>query len=318
MTTENLIIIKGGAYSDIKKALKQWIDNYSKDLQSDLTFQLFKNGRENHVIQADKSLDNERFFYLVNYLNYPEDIEYKIDIEGYTIGKDKIQLKDKELLVYISPTDEEYDNVFVTTSENENFKVDFGGKITETKNKRLFKYHTDLILKYPETIKINRKEIEHKEETINEKSIDKRFEILTIIAVFLTLIGIILNQVEPQFFRQFSFLLGIGIGVWFFSDYKMLQSDRHYFYSLGVAIGYLLFILTNNGEFNKGIIDYGALYPLTLLLVQKPARLIFKATLDREPLVERPAPTFWDGVYMAILFLGLAVLPYIIMDKLIK
>ena len=318
MTTDNLIVINGGAYSDIKKALRQWVDLYSKDLQDDLTFQIFKNGSGNHIIQADKRLDNKRFFYLVNYLNYPEDIKYKIDIEGYTTGKDNNQLKGKDFLVYISPTEKEYDNVFVMTSENENFKVDFGGKITETRDKRIFNYPTDLILEYPETIKNNRKEIEHKEEKINERSIDKRFNILAIIAVSLILIGIIINQIDPQIFRKFSFFLGMGIGVWFFSDYKMLQSDRHYLYSFGIAIGYFLFILTNNGEFNKSVLDYGALYPLTLLIVQKPARIIYKAILNREPVVDKPPPTFWDGVYMIILFLGFGVLPFIVMDSLIK
>lgn len=318
VTTDNLILIKGGAYNDIKKALRQWIDLYSKDLQDDLTFHIFKNGRGNHIIQADKRLDNDRFFYLVNYLNYPENIKYKIDIEGYTLGKDNNQFKGKDLLVYISPTDKEYDNVFVTTSENKNFKMDFTGKIIETREKRIFNYPTDLILEYPETIKINRKEIEHKEEKFNEKSIYKRFKISSIIAVSLALIGIIINLIEPQIFHIFSFFLGIIIGVWFFSDYKMLQSDRHYLYSLGIAIAYFLFVLTNNGEFNKSVLDYGALFPLTLLIVQKPARLIFKAILKREPIVDRPPPTFWDGVYMIVLILGFWILPFILIDSLIK
>lgn len=318
MTTDNLIIINGGSYNDIKKALRQWIDLYSKDLQDDLTFQIFKNGRGYHIIQADKRLDNEQFFYLINYLNYPDNIEYKIDIEGYTKGKDKNELIDKDLLVYISPSDKEYDNVFVVTSENKNFKVDFGGKITETRDKRLFKYPPDLLLENQETLTNNRKEIQQKGEKSNVKCIDKRFIVLSIIAVSLTLIGIIINQIDPPIFRKFSFFLGMGIGVWFFSDYKMLQSDRHYLYSFGIAIAYFTFILTNNGEFNKSVLDYGALYPLTLLIVQKPARLIYKAMLNREPVFDRPPPTFWDGVYMIVLFLGFGVLPFILMDSLIE
>lgn len=318
MTTENLIVINGGAYNDIKKALRQWINLYSKDLQDDLTFQIFKNGRGNHIIQADKRLDNERFFYLVNYLNYPENIEYKINIEGYTKGRDKNQLRDKDLLVYISPTNREYDNVFVTTSDNENFKIDFGGKLTEIKDKRIFKSPADYLLENPETLKNNRKEIQQYDEKINDSRIDKRFKILAIIVVSLTLIGIIINQIDPDFFRKFSFFLGLGIGVWFFSDYKMLQSDRHYLYSLGIAIGYFLFILTKNGEFNKNVLDFGALYPLTLLVVQKPSRLIYKVILNREPVIDKPPPTFWDGIYMIVLFFGFGVLPFILIDYLIK
>lgn len=152
MINENLIIIKGGEYNDIKKALKQWVDLYSSDLQNGLTFQLYKNGHGNHIIQADKRLDNERFYYLINYLNYPEEIEYNIDIEGFTIGKEDNQLQGKILLVYISPTDKEYDNVYVTTSENKNFKIDFGGKITETSENRGLNYPIDFKLGNSETI----------------------------------------------------------------------------------------------------------------------------------------------------------------------
>ena len=318
VTTENLIIINGGAYNDIKNALRQWIDLYSKDLQDDLTFQIFKNGGRSHIIQADKRLDNERFFYLVNYLNYPENIEYKVDIEGYTKGKDKNRLRDKILFVYISAADREYDNVFVTTSDNENFKVDFGGKIKEIRDKRTFKSPTDILLENPEILKIKRKEIQQKDEKINDSKIDKRFKIIAITVISLILIGIIINQTDPVIFRKFSFFLGLGIGVWFFSDYKMLQSDRHYLYSLGIAIGYFVFILTKNGEFNKNVLDYGALYPLTLLVVQKPTRLIFKAILNREPVIDKPPPTFWDGVYTIVLFLGFGILPFILIDYLIK
>ena len=196
--TDNLILINGGAYNDIKKALIQWIDLNSKDLSDGLTFQIFKNGRGNHIIQADKKLDNERFFYLVNYLKYPENTEYKIDIEGFTTGKDKNQLEGKRLLVYISKTDKGYDNVFVTTSENQNFKVDFGGKITETKENKIFNYPTDLILNHPETIKINRKTNIQKEEEINEKKLEKRFKLLLIITFSLTIIGLIINLFDPD------------------------------------------------------------------------------------------------------------------------
>ncbi|MFY7936750.1 MAG: hypothetical protein ACOVOQ_05200 [Flavobacterium sp.] len=317
MITENLILIKGGACNDIKKALRQWIDLYSPDLQDGLTFHIFKNGRGNYIIQADKRLDNERFFYLVNYLKYPEDIEYKIEIEAYTTGKGNNQLNGKNLLVYNSPFDKEYDKVFITTSENENFKMDLGGKIKETSHKRIFNYPTDLILENPETIKINQKEIENKTEKINEKSINKRFKVLSIITLSLTLIGIIIHQIDSQNFHEFSNILGMGIGLWFFGDYKMLQSNKHYLYSLVIVLGYFLYILTANGEFNK-IILVGPLSPLTLLLVQKPARLIFKAMLNREPVFDRPPTTFWDGIYMMVLLCGLVILPFILIDNLIK
>lgn len=144
MEIDNLVIIKGGAYNDVKKALKQWIDMYSRDLENGMTFKLYKNGKGNHIIQADKNLDNERFYYLINYLKYPVGIVYNVDIKGFTFGKDCNQLKGKDLLVYISPTDDEFDNVFVTTSDNENLKIDFGGKIIEISDDRIYNHPGDL------------------------------------------------------------------------------------------------------------------------------------------------------------------------------
>ncbi len=52
-------------------------------------------------------------------------------------------------MVYISPMDKGYDNVFVTTSENENFKFDFVGQITKQKEIRAFRYPKDLVLENP-------------------------------------------------------------------------------------------------------------------------------------------------------------------------
>merc|ERR1711991_412988 len=108
------------------------------------------------LIKADNKLDNERFFYLINYLKYPENIQYDATVEGFTKGGSENVLKNKNLLVYISPTDNEYDNVLIATSENENFKVDFGGRIIKTAENKQYKLPTDLNLEFPETIKVKR------------------------------------------------------------------------------------------------------------------------------------------------------------------
>ena len=129
--SDNLIFINGGAYANIKKALRQWMTTYSDDLPDDLTFEIYKNARGKHIIKADERLNNWLFYFLINYLNYHEVIEHKVEIEGFTTGKDNDVLKDKKLIVYISPDDKDGDNVYVTTTENNNYKVDFGGKITE-------------------------------------------------------------------------------------------------------------------------------------------------------------------------------------------
>ncbi|MBT1704064.1 hypothetical protein [Chryseosolibacter indicus] len=316
--TDNLIIIKGGAYNDIKKALRQWIQLYLKDLQDGLTFELYKNGRGSHIIQADRRLDNERFYYLINYLNYPENINYRIEIEGFTIGKANNVLKDKQLLVYFSSIDKESDSVFVTTSENENFRIDFNGKITDTREKRIFQVPAELNLDNPETINVSQKQISRNTIKTNETCADKRFNVLLLIVVSLFTIGIIIKQIDNHTFAKYSLFYGMGIGLWFFGDYKLLQSDKHYIYCLIIAICYLVVAIVFVGGFNKHILDYGALHPIAVLLIQKPTRFLYKLVFNREPVVDRPPPSFWDVVYIGVLFLALTVLPFLIIHGLVK
>lgn len=315
LTIDNFIVIKGGTYSDIKKALIQWIELYSKDLQDDFTFKLFKNGHEKYIIQADKRLDNERFYFLINYLNYPEGIEYKIDIEGFTTGRAENKLKNKNLLIYISLTDTDIDNVFVTTSDEENFKIDFGGKITGTHETKSFILPTDLRLEKPDIFTVNKKDLSKEEHVIDKSNIDKRFKFITLFALSLILISLIVSIYNTAAFLKFTFFVGMGISLWFFGDYKMLQLNKYYFYCLLISLAFLGYAILVRQvlNFNIKITDLGALYPLTLLVIQKPARLIYIYFLKREPVVDKPIPTFWDGVYTILLFLGIAVLPFIMM-----
>ena len=117
MNLDKYILIGGPDKTDLIKAIKQFSNNYSDSgVANGLT--LFKSRLKNNlfVVNVSTDMDLERFKYLINYLNYPEDINYKIDIRGYwTIGKeDKIKNNhiDQRVMFYISPNDTEYDNVF--------------------------------------------------------------------------------------------------------------------------------------------------------------------------------------------------------------
>ncbi|MFV8321791.1 hypothetical protein [Flavobacterium sp. LB3P21] len=318
MTNENLIIISGGAYNDVKKALRQWIDLYTDDLQDGLTFELFKNGHGNHIILADERIDNERFYYLVNYLNYPEGIKYKIDIEGFTTGKENNVLKDQKLLVYISSTDKEGDNVFVTTSSNNNYKIDFGRGISDTRVRKLFRLPINLNLDNPEVLKVNKQVVSRQIKGKSKDSLEKRFRIISFIAIILFLTSLSTLFYNSQTFIQATFFLGMGLGLWFFIDFKMLRSDKYYFYGLLISIiflGYTVLIKKVLNNMEVDFVDLGAFYPLTLLIIQWPTRKIYIMLFKREPEVDKHGK-FADMIYTIILFFGFAVLPFIIMDNL--
>lgn len=319
MINNNLIIINGGAYNEIKKALRQWIDLYSEQIQSDLDFKIYKNGKGNHIIQADERLDNESFFYLVNYLKYPEGIEYNIDIEGYTTGEEK-KLKSKRLLVYISPNDKDYDNVFVITNENENYKVEFGGKITETNENKLYRIPQDFSLDTPEILKVEKREIKNNGEIKTEGKIDNRFKILSILATILFFATILFYFIskDDELFQKSTYFLGLGIWLWFYSDYEMLRIDKFYIRSFFIALAFSIYGISLFNYFgdNANILMYlGSMSPLTLIILQRPIRKLYISQLKREPEIDRHGK-FADVIYSLFLMLSSIILPIIIRDYL--
>lgn len=307
---DNLMIIKGGAYVNIKKALRQWIQLYSSQLDPDFSCQCYPYGHGHHIIVVDSRLDNELFFYLVNYIHYPENLAYDVEIEGFTTGKDHLLLKGKRLLVYVSPTDAEHDNVYVVTSEQEHFKVDFGGKITRIQDAKRYEYPTITLLKQPEII-LRPKNVSAKVKQSGGWGIHprQRWNIVVLFVIMAMIINLGVKIVAPEKVTEWSFITGMGVGLWFYMDYKMLQSQRYYGYNLIIAIIYVLFHIQLRSYQQIYMVYSGDLSPLSILLIQRPARLIFKAILGREPVIEKPPPSVWDGVYMVILFIGLALIP---------
>lgn len=320
MTFDNIIIVKGGSYIDVKKALQQWIFEYHKDLNNDFQFKVFKNGRGNHVIHVDENLDNCRFNYLVNYLQYPTDIEYKVSVIGFTLAKDpKIydhELLGKRIQVYIPEGDTEYDVVHVVSEYNQVYKVDFGGKTTKQDSKGEYvNISPDLnLLADPEIVTAEIKEITEHQKEESVKSIEKRFKIISLIAVAFGALTCFTIFFNPNLFVDLNFILSLAIGAWLFGDYKLLQIDKFYLYSLLLAGGLFLYgLLIKNFIFptSSDYVKIGFLYPISILIIQKPARFVFKLLLKREPVIDRPPPTFWDGVYTIILFIAFAILPLI-------
>ena len=321
MNTDNLIKIKGGSYDDIKKALQQWIMLYSRDLESNIKFELYKIGQENYLIAADKRLNNEKFNFLINYLRYPEGIKYNISIEGYsTVRDEKLypkNLLNKKIIVYVPDNDKEYDNVFVTTEDNETFKIDFGGKVMrQNESKTFFIQDIDTtLLQRPEKIVLNKQELAEIEKERSEKNLKKRFRIVLALIIIVAAINSLSLFVIPhsEIATISTFILVYIVGVWFHWDYKMLRTDKYYIYSFIVAIVDLFYglLIREHLSDNDIILYYGFYFPVIYLIVQKPLRLFFIRKFDREPIIERDS-SLWDGAYgIALIFLTVGIVSII-------
>ena len=148
------------------------------------------------------------------------------------------------------------------------------------------------------------------EKNISDGKTAKRFKTISLIWLGLFVISVVFYFVEINIFSFLTLFSGIGLYIWFLLDDKMLQSDKYYSYCFLITIafgGYCLLLKTEND------IKFSALFPLCLLVVQKPIRLICKFLSKREPVFK--GSTWGDIAYTLILLLTF-VLPIIIVNLL--
>lgn len=98
------------------------------------------------------------------------------------------------------------------------------------------------------------------------------------------------------------------MGLYLFADYKFLHYNKNYLFSLALALVVLcygFFLEHRYPSFNgRGFVQIGMALPVFLLLVQRPFRYIFKAIMKREPVVDKPAPSVADFIYMFAIWMS--------------
>ncbi|CAL2115182.1 hypothetical protein [Tenacibaculum sp. 190130A14a] len=150
--------------------------------------------------------------------------------------------------------------------------------------------------------------------------IHKRFTIF----LYISIIAVLLHFFIPSLIKNdevvdnWTLFTGMGIGLWFFTDFKMLRINGYYIKSLLIAIGFFFYgylFRYQYQEYGSDLNNVSFIYPLSLLIVQYPTRQLYKVIFNREPKVERNGK-FADFLYTIILFFGFGVLPFILLDYL--
>lgn len=133
----------------------------------------------------------------------------------------------------------------------------------------------------------------------------------TIVVLFL---GSYLLLNDTKKFLMIHYVISFATWSWLFWDYKMLQINKQYVRALGLSIGILCygFYLSNRFDYmdKAGLVRIGATLPIFFLLLQKPLRIAFKATMKREPIVDKPAPSFADFMYIFFLLMTTLMIPF--------
>jgi hypothetical protein len=311
----NLIAIMGGNVNDIRKALLQWIELYANNLSDNVFFELHQVNKGKYIIKVNGEMNNMTFYYLINYLYYSDKIDHKINIQGFITAQQHI-LNNKKLLVYIPDKNTAHDDVFVVTEDNETFKINFSGKITPVDDDQVYLLPNLNFCSNPNIIRIDKRGIADKIQEEYTTAIRKKFKIILIAIIGLSTINLFILFKSTELFSKMILFLGIGISVWFFEEYKMLQIKRYYIYCCFIAFIFLIYGITIKHLFHDiELTSFGLLSPASLLIVQKPLRLIFIKIFKREPIVDKPPVFFGDFMYMMLLFSACIILPMIIGSK---
>lgn len=126
---EKLIAVKGPQEAQMKEVLGKFCDMYNKNGPATI-LRFYEKEDRTFLVTFPNDIDFERFCYLVNYIKYPMDITYEVEAIGWTTAEkvdawNTKQIEGKKVMVFIAPDDEQYDNVILTTEDNENYVIGF-------------------------------------------------------------------------------------------------------------------------------------------------------------------------------------------------
>lgn len=306
---ENLIIIENGNYSKVKLALNQWISLYIKKLDSNLQFNISKGVNGIVIIKVNSLITNEKLQYLINYLAYPENVNYEIKIKGFSKITD-INIYPKELIgkyvqFYIPENDKEYDFVLGITKSNKNFKIDFGGKF-EYLNSSI-KFHepsldlnfTNSELIYPKKRKV----------TIKKGKLDKFNFRFSLIATFYVGVSTILGYLSynTEEFITIMKISSFGLFLWIIFEFEILHHKSAFlkFFILSIILTIIGYYSMNDYSNNSWL--KSSKLGLCFLIFYKILRYFYFNKYAREPEFDKRAEKRIDRWFTFILLIGTVI-----------
>jgi hypothetical protein len=307
----NVILINGHSYDNVKNSLELWLSYYAdnKDLDGS-QFELYTKKETEFIIKADEKLPNEYFAYLVNYLTYPEGLDGRMIVTGYTkITDENFFLKEfagTAIMLFIPEDDTEHDTVYWVTEQNKVYKTSFKPKTIPVDPIRKFEqYDINLsVLEPPEIIEYKDEDYKEPEVVETEKDRTRWIKFLAIA----TAIGFLFSFAfykDPRTFTKMVEVVGFALTYWFFLDYKTLRINKFYNYSLLIALAVSLFgilIVRSDILFKYlGNVELFSSLPVLFLISQKIVRLVFIRIFKREPAIEISLKKFFDFIYIIFL-----------------
>jgi hypothetical protein len=128
-TNDKIIVVDNADLPNMKKALSGFCDIYNKNDYTALP-RLWQLTSDSFAVTFPYDVDFATFCFAVNFLKYPINIKWHAQVRAWATtkpGDDWITYKsmNKQVMLYLAIDDMEYDNVFLTTSDNIGYKLGF-------------------------------------------------------------------------------------------------------------------------------------------------------------------------------------------------
>ena len=126
---DKIIVVDNADHTNIKKALTEFCDIYNKNEYAALP-RLWRLTSDSFAVTFPYDIDFSTYCFAVNFLKYPIDIKWHAQVRAWATTKpddDWITDKsaNKQVMLFLAVGDKEYDNVFLTTSDNIGYKLGF-------------------------------------------------------------------------------------------------------------------------------------------------------------------------------------------------
>lgn len=129
VTNDKFVLVENASENDIKKILQEFCNTYNKETYQVIP-RLTKISNNKFAITFPYDINFEIYCFFINYVNYPMGFDRHFKTIGWTTTKSTdngITEKsiNKKVMLFVSDNDNEYDNVFLTTSDNIGYKLGF-------------------------------------------------------------------------------------------------------------------------------------------------------------------------------------------------
>lgn len=126
---DKVVLIENVNFDEVKKAIQQFCNNYNQEDYRALPL-LTILSENKFVVTFPYDIDFVTYCFFVNYMYYPNDISYKPTINAWTTTKVtdqwiKDDIANKKVMLYIPADDKDFDNVYLTASNNIGYKMGF-------------------------------------------------------------------------------------------------------------------------------------------------------------------------------------------------